>query len=101
MRPCRPLTASRLRRLRRLTSIRAFPRWTPTSTAALGSRLSTTLTVRLPNNWTRRPYQQPLWSYLRGGGLRADVAWHRRAGKDDVSLHWTAIAAMKRVGTYW
>jgi phage terminase large subunit len=29
------------------------------------------------------------------------VAWHRRAGKDDVSLHWTAIAAMKRVGTYW
>jgi len=63
--------------------------------------LSTTLTVRLPNNWIRRPYQQPLWNYLRAGGLRADVAWHRRAGKDDVSLHWTAIAAMKRVGTYW
>ncbi len=58
-------------------------------------------TIRLPNNWKRREYQEPLWRYLRTGGTRADVAWHRRAGKDDVSLHWTAIAAMKRVGTYW
>ena len=55
----------------------------------------------LPNGWRRRDYQLPLWRYLRRGGLRADVAWHRRAGKDDVSLHWTAIAAMKRVGNYW
>jgi hypothetical protein len=60
-----------------------------------------TLTVRLPNGWKRRDYQEPLWRYLRTGGLRADVAWHRRAGKDDVSLHWTAIASAKRVGTYW
>jgi phage terminase large subunit len=55
----------------------------------------------LPNGWKRRDYQLPLWRYLREGGKRADVAWHRRAGKDDVSLHWTAIAAMKRVGNYW
>lgn len=27
--------------------------------------------------------------------------WHRRFGKDDVSLHWTAVAAFQRVGTYW
>jgi phage terminase large subunit len=66
----------------------------------LRSSIQTT-TIKLPNGWRRREYQEPLWRYLRKGGLRADVAWHRRAGKDDVSLHWTAIAAMKRVGTYW
>ena len=27
--------------------------------------------------------------------------WHRRAGKDDVSLHWAAVSAMQRVGVYW
>lgn len=27
--------------------------------------------------------------------------WHRRAGKDELALHWTAVAAHKRVGTYW
>jgi hypothetical protein len=27
--------------------------------------------------------------------------WHRRAGKDEVCLHWTACAAMQRVGNYW
>lgn len=29
------------------------------------------------------------------------AVWHRRAGKDDVDLHWTATALMERVGTYW
>ena len=27
--------------------------------------------------------------------------WHRRAGKDDVCLHWAATAAYIRPGTYW
>jgi phage terminase large subunit len=27
--------------------------------------------------------------------------WHRRAGKDDVALHWAAVAAHLRAGTYW
>lgn len=57
--------------------------------------------IRLPNNWEPRPYQRKLWSYLEGGGKRADIAAHRRWGKDDVSLHWEAIAAHQRVGTYW
>jgi len=26
---------------------------------------------------------------------------HRRAGKDDLSMHWTAVSAFKRVGNYW
>jgi phage terminase large subunit len=27
--------------------------------------------------------------------------WHRRAGKDEVALRWTSVAAMQRVGNYW
>lgn len=57
--------------------------------------------IRLPNNWAPRDYQYPLWEYLEGGGRRAVAIWHRRAGKDDVCLHWTAKAATLRVGTYW
>ena len=27
--------------------------------------------------------------------------WHRRSGKDDVALNWTAVAAHERPATYW
>jgi phage terminase large subunit len=57
--------------------------------------------IILPNNWEPRPYQQNLWNYLINGGKRAVAIWHRRAGKDDLCLHWTACAAMKRPGNYW
>jgi hypothetical protein len=65
--------------------------------------------ILLPNNWRPRPYQLPLWSYLEKGGKRAVAIWHRRAGKDELCLHWTAVAAndvghpqaIGRVGTYW
>lgn len=57
--------------------------------------------VALPNNWRPRPYQQRAWSYLRAGGKRAALCWARRHGKDDLSLHFTAIAAHERVGSYW
>jgi phage terminase large subunit len=57
--------------------------------------------ISLPHNFTLRPYQKPLWNYLESGGKRAIAAWHRRAGKDEVCMHWTAVAAHQRVGTYW
>src|SRR6185369_4425589 len=57
--------------------------------------------MRLPNGWVPRDYQRGLWEYLEGGGLRADVAAHRRWGKDDVALHWAAVAAHQRVGNFW
>lgn len=57
--------------------------------------------VSLPNNWRPRPDQMPMWAYLERGGVRCDVVAHRRWGKDDVSLHWTAVAAHQRVGVYW
>lgn len=57
--------------------------------------------IRLPNGWKPRPYQMPMWSYLENGGKRAIGAWHRRAGKDDVLLNWTAVAAFERPASYW
>ncbi len=57
--------------------------------------------VTLPNNWTERHYQEAAWDYLCSGGLRCLLVWHRRAGKDDLALHWTAVAAHKRPATYW
>lgn len=59
------------------------------------------LEITLPNSWQPRPYQRKLWEYLEGGGKRAYAVWHRRAGKDDVCLHWSAVAAHQRVGNYW
>lgn len=64
--------------------------------------MQTATRVRLPaHGWRPRDYQRPLWDYLERGGKRAVACWHRRAGKDEVFLHRTAIAAQERVGTYW
>jgi phage terminase large subunit len=57
--------------------------------------------VSLPHNWAPRAYQAEAWKYLEQGGKRANLVWHRRAGKDDLTLHWTAVAAMTRPGVYW
>jgi phage terminase large subunit len=58
--------------------------------------------VTLPaGDWRPRDYQLPLWRYLEHGGTRACAIYHRRAGKDEVALHWTCIAAHQRVGGYW
>jgi phage terminase large subunit len=57
--------------------------------------------ITLPNQWQPRDYQRRIWRYLEAGGKRAVAVWHRRAGKDEVCLHWAACAAMQRVGNYW
>lgn len=57
--------------------------------------------ITLPNNWRPRPYQFGLWRYLEHGGKRGVAVCHRRWGKDDLALHWTAVAAHQKVGTYW
>ena len=56
--------------------------------------------IELPTH-KARGYQVPFWSYMEAGGKRAVKVWHRRAGKDDVDLAWTSIAAHERVGNYW
>jgi phage terminase large subunit len=55
----------------------------------------------LPNDWEPRWYQWPMWNYLENGGKRVCMIAHRRWGKDDVALHWAAVAAFNRKGTYW
>jgi phage terminase large subunit len=59
------------------------------------------MTIELPAGWAPRGYQRKLWQYLEHGGKRADVAAHRRWGKDDIALNRAACAAFERVGTYW
>ena len=55
----------------------------------------------IPHNWKPRLYQFDLWEYLYLGGKRAFATWHRRSGKDEVALHWAAVAATRRPATYW
>ena len=59
------------------------------------------MTICLPNNWRPRDYQEAVWRYLEHGGKRANLVWHRRAGKDDLAMHWTSVSAMTRPGVYW
>jgi len=57
--------------------------------------------ISLPHLWRPRVYQKPAWKALEDGCKRAYLVWHRRAGKDDICLHWTATAGFERVGNYW
>jgi hypothetical protein len=57
--------------------------------------------IHLPHNWAPRHYQLPVWKYLHAGGKRAVTRWHRRAGKDDLFLNWSVMAAHERKGNYW
>jgi phage terminase large subunit len=58
-------------------------------------------TITLPHKWEPRGYQLPAWTALENGVKRVLLFWHRRAGKDDICLHWAATQAMQRVGNYW
>jgi hypothetical protein len=58
-------------------------------------------TIRLPNNWQPRDYQLDAWGYLAHGGRHAELIWHRRSGKDEIALHWAAVAAFQRQANYW
>ncbi len=58
-------------------------------------------TIRLPNNWVPREYQLPAWRYMQNGGKHCELVWHRRSGKDEVGLHFCAVAAFRRVAQYW
>lgn len=53
------------------------------------------------NNWEPRPLQRKAWTALERGVKFAVLAWHRRAGKDEIALHNAACKAMQRVGNYW
>ena len=59
-----------------------------------------TKVIRIPNNWGPRVYQMNVWRYLEQGGKRAICIWHRRAGKDEVCLHWAASSMIDKPATY-
>lgn len=59
------------------------------------------MAITIPHKWQPRPYQLPLWTQLENGCKRVVAVWHRRAGKDEICLHWAAVSAMEKVGTYW
>ena len=57
--------------------------------------------ITVPHDWRPRDYQLHLWKYLEKGGKRAVAVWHRRAGKDLLSVNFCATQAIKRKGLYW
>jgi hypothetical protein len=65
--------------------------------------------ISLPHNgWNPRPHQMKLWRALQdyafqreGGKDRAIAVWHRRAGKDEIMLHHSAVALWERPASYW
>lgn len=63
--------------------------------------MSITADVVIPYNYEPRDYQLQAWRFLRGGGKRAALVWHRRAGKDLMLLNLTITKAVERVGVYW
>lgn len=66
--------------------------------------------VEIPaNGWRPRPYQMPAWKAWEAGRKRSSLWWHRRAGKDELSLHKACVAMHPgdvaspncRVANYW
>jgi len=57
--------------------------------------------IKIPNNWIPRDEQRPVWDYMENGGLRAALVAHRRFGKDDIALHFTATQMQTNIGNYW
>ena len=59
------------------------------------------MAINIPNNWRPRPDQMEDWRYLEQGGKRAVIVAHRRWGKDDIALHYTATQMVQKPGNYW
>lgn len=57
--------------------------------------------IQVPHNWEPRPYQLPAWEAWEEGIKRSILIWHRRAGKDEISLHKAAVAGIERPANYW
>lgn len=58
--------------------------------------------VRVPHQFTPRPYQVPVFEAFDNGIRRFVMVWHRRAGKDKTAFNlMIREAATGRVGNYW
>ena len=59
------------------------------------------MAIKIPHDWEPRHYQLPLLRALDNGVKRAVCVFHRRAGKDSMSLNYTVKAALQYPGLYW
>lgn len=57
--------------------------------------------ITLPHNWSPRDYQQPAWDSVPAKYSYGVFVWHRRAGKDSLSMNKICVEAHQRVGVYW
>ena len=58
--------------------------------------------ISLPYNWQPRKYQLPVWRHFQDTPrARGVILWHRRCGKDLLSLNLAGVKAHERIGTYW
>lgn len=57
--------------------------------------------ITIPNQWSPRSYQLPFFKAMAGAIRRACLVYHRRAGKDSMSLNFTAAKMLQRKGIYW
>ena len=57
--------------------------------------------ITIPNQWSPRSYQLPFFKAMAGAIRRACLVYHRRAGKDSMSLNFTAAKMLERKGIYW
>ncbi len=74
----------------------------PEGTLILKDADGTEVTVLpFPELWKPRLHQEEMWGALVNGTRYVDVVAHRRWGKDEVALHWTAYATQARPGGYW
>lgn len=54
------------------------------------------------DGWMPRLYQGKAWNLWVNGNIKhLELIWHRRSGKDDISLYGTCIKAHQRVANYW
>jgi hypothetical protein len=58
--------------------------------------------LQLPHNgWRPRWYQEGVWNALAGDCKRVVAVCHRRYGKDELALHWTAASVRTRRLRHW
>src|SRR6056300_277907 len=57
--------------------------------------------MKIPYNFTPRPYQRTLFEEMEKGKKRFITVWHRRSGKDKTWMNVMVEQMLKRVGVYF
>jgi hypothetical protein len=57
--------------------------------------------ITIPNNFTPREYQIPIFKAFDNGKKRIIQVWHRRAGKEKTDINIVARELFRKVGAYY